>query len=114
MKRPTSPHLSIYKWQTSSVLSILHRMTGAIVYFGSIVISWVIILMIIVPEIPHLDLIIKLCLYGVSAPFVYHFYNGIRHLIWDLGYGYNIKSIDMSAFFVLLISILTIIYLVLS
>lgn len=114
-KRPTSPHLSIYKPQISSSLSILHRMTGVGMYFGLAIICW---WMIVIQFYGFCDcmalnqcLIGRLSLYAVSYASIYHFLNGIRHLFWDVGYGFSIKAVDYSGWLVFALSIkLTILF----
>lgn len=116
--RPISPHLTIYKPQISSVLSILHRMTGAFLFFSVILLSWLLILTIMqgsgiapfVKTTAFLDATIdttlfKLFLLSVAFCLYYHLLNGIRHLFWDAGYGFEIKSMQMSGVFVVALSL---------
>jgi len=117
-KRPISPHLSIYKPQISSVLSILHRTTGAFLFFSVIALSWVLILIImqgagVAPfagTTAFLDAtldttLFKLFLLSVAFCLYYHLLNGIRHLFWDAGYGFEIKSMEISGIFVVALSL---------
>lgn len=109
-RRPTSPHLSIYKPQISSTLSITHRMTGVALFFSLIILSWYLIFYSFFGQCDCLhklfecicvDIAIKL----VSFCFFYHFLNGIRHLFWDVGYGFTIKSVNYSGWLVVVLSL---------
>ncbi len=89
--RPVSPHLSIYRFQISSVLSAFHRITGILLFGALTIIAWGFILFTMI----NLDMsfllqepyhfIVKYILYIVSYMFFYHLSTGIRHLIWDSG-----------------------------
>jgi succinate dehydrogenase / fumarate reductase cytochrome b subunit len=91
IKRPTSPHLSIYRKQISSVLSILHRLTGIALFAGTAVI---VVWLWTIAYAPDLFSALRellaspvgqICLLGWTAAFYYHLGNGIRHLFWDAG-----------------------------
>jgi len=107
---PLSPHIQIYKWQFSSLLSITHRMTAVIniIAFG-LIILWVVFLSL-GPELfirfqNFLSSFIgKFLLIGFTWSFCYHLLNGIRHLVWDFGYGYEMKTANISGAAVLLLS----------
>lgn len=114
--RPLSPHLSIYRPQITSMLSILHRITGACLFIGLIILSW---LMICVLSQAHGmgfigfdfsvifgNLIFRMMLLGMVFCLYYHLMNGIRHLYWDLGLGINNKSVHISGVFVIVASLL--------
>jgi len=95
---PLSPHLQIYKWQFSSLLSITHRLTGTINTVGFFVIVLWILFLALGPKYYNFyqtflrSFIGKFILVGFTWSFVYHMFNGIRHLAWDFGYGYEIKT----------------------
>lgn len=89
--RPTSPHLSIYRPQISSVLSSFHRITGVMLFGALSIIAWGFVLLILsnlemsfLLQEPYYC-VIKYALYIVSYAFFYHLSTGIRHLIWDSG-----------------------------
>ena len=109
--RPISPHLSIYKPQISSVLSILHRLTGVALFFGLSAIVWWFILWVFSKfnhyyiELSH-NILFTILLFTVSLAWFYHFCTGIRHLIWDMGYGFSIKSINASGIAAVIIAIM--------
>ena len=94
---PLSPHLQIYKWQISSLLSITHRIVGVINFFAIILICfWTTqiifnqndygLIQVILDSIFGKFLIIALC-----WTFSFHILNELRHLIWDAGYGFDLK-----------------------
>ncbi|MES2215127.1 MAG: succinate dehydrogenase, cytochrome b556 subunit [Pseudomonadota bacterium] len=97
--RPTSPHLSIYKMQISSVMSIFHRITGVMLFGALSILTWWLILWVFnkfdqsYVELVKSCWVIQFALYAVSIGFFYHLCNGIRHLMWDAGYGFSIKAL---------------------
>lgn len=105
-KRPLSPHLQIYKIQITSFLSILHRGTGIVLYGGIVI--WVLWFLALAmgPEAYEkmqnllLHPIGLIVLFGWSFSFFYHLCNGIRHLMWDLGYGYEIHTVRLTGWVV--------------
>lgn len=107
-KRPLSPHLTIYKPQLSSITSILHRITGVWLFIGLIGFIWWVVCSIYTsfdnaiakPEIFE-TVIGRLVLLSWTISLFYHFLNGIRHLIWDAGYGFNIKTADKTGLLVI-------------
>lgn|SRR5476651_1508830 len=111
-ERPLSPHLQIYKIQITSLLSILHRMTGVILYGGAVL--WVVWLVGLANGKESYNTIQSfllhplglLLLLGWSLSFFYHFCNGIRHLCWDMGYGYDIKTVRQTGWFVVVMTII--------
>jgi len=110
-RRPISPHLSIYKKQISSVLSILHRLTGVGLFVGFSVIAWWMICWIFSKFDPQIygminNLIVRLGLYVLSMALFYHLCNGIRHLFWDMGYGYSVPVMRQSGWIVVVVSTL--------
>ena len=109
--RPLSPHLQIYKIQITSLLSILHRGTGIVLYGGSILWALWFVALAAGPEsytkmqgflLHPFGLIILL---GWSFSFFYHFFNGIRHLMWDLGLGYEMSTVRRTGWIVVFSSI---------
>ena len=93
MNRPLSPHLGVYKFMYTMSLSILHRMTGVAATFGFLGFVWWLMALATGPEsyarAMHLlsTPLARLLLVGFTFSFVYHFCNGIRHLVWDTGRG---------------------------
>src|SRR5579872_1127791 len=108
--RPLSPHLQVYKWQLTSVLSILHRATGLALAVGTILLVWWLLAVATGPTAfrgAH-DFwgswIGVLLLLGWTWSFFYHLSNGIRHLFWDAGYGYELKTTYVSGWTVVVAS----------
>ena len=104
--RPLSPHLSIFRWPVTMALSILHRMTGVAMAFGLIVYAaW---LMTAAGEVAAYDTLTglleslpgQLLLLGWTAAFFLHLANGIRHLVWDTGRGFEKAQARSSGWFV--------------
>ncbi|MEJ0084373.1 MAG: succinate dehydrogenase, cytochrome b556 subunit [Pseudomonadota bacterium] len=91
--RPLSPHLGVYKLLYTMTLSILHRITGVAATFGFLAFVWWLMALADGPDayarVMHLlsTPVAKLLLVGFTFSFVYHFCNGIRHLVWDTGRG---------------------------
>ncbi len=99
-QRPTSPHLDIYRWNVSSFTSILHRLTGVSLYFSILLLSWYITYYTyqinIASESESCDCPMGLIDYAfiaaggfITFALYYHFCNGIRHLFWDIGKGFE-------------------------
>jgi len=109
-ERPISPHLQVYKPQITSVLSIFHRITGVALTFGLILlVAWIFTLSLGEEYFEYFSFFIKswfglLILFGFTFAFNYHFCNGIRHLFWDAGYGYEIETVHKSGLAVLVVS----------
>ena len=109
---PLSPHLQIYRWQISSLLSITHRISGVINLLALIsIFSWIIILSIGESNYEIFLLIInsffgKFILIGFTWSMSFHLLSGIRHLVWDLGYGFEIKTANISGIIVIISSLL--------
>jgi succinate dehydrogenase / fumarate reductase cytochrome b subunit len=102
-KRPLSPHLSIYKPQISSILSITHRATGFGLFVGALLLSWWVILNVYVGGecVNALNAIVysivgKTFMVLWTWAIFYHLLNGIRHLFWDTGRGFQIKTLNAS------------------
>ena len=107
-KRPLSPHLQIYKPQITSVLSIMHRITGVALTVGTfLIVFWITTLSLGESFYEYYMVFIKswvgyLILIGFTFALFYHFSNGIRHLFWDLGYGYELNIAFISGVIVLI------------
>ena len=109
--RPISPHLSIYKPQISSVLSIGHRLSGVGLFFMISALGWWFILWVFSKFDPiYLKIFdsffVKFLLILTSYGFFYHLCTGIRHLIWDTGWGFSIRAINYSGWLAVIASIL--------
>jgi succinate dehydrogenase / fumarate reductase cytochrome b subunit len=93
--RPTSPHVQIYRWQIGNTLSILHRLTGAALGLGLIALSYWLVSLAGGPDTygaagrffgSPVGLIVLL---GWTFSFLFHLLNGVRHLFWDAGRGFE-------------------------
>jgi len=112
LNRPMSPHLTIYKLQITSVLSVTHRGTGLAL---SGLMSGFALAMLALPQgFPHYYQLLSSSIGGLAAlyavkfilawPFVFHFANGVRHLAWDLGKGFELKDLYTSGWAVVGVS----------
>jgi len=105
--RPLSPHLQVYRPQYTSVLSILHRATGVCMAASAVLVVWWLLAAATGPEyFEFADYILtsfigQLIMLGSLAALWYHFFNGIRHLYWDLGYGFDLTVSQMTGLGVL-------------
>ena len=110
-KNPLSPHLQIYRWHISSLLSITHRISGVINFLALILIFlWLIVLSLGESNYESFLLIVnsflgKFILIGLTWSMIFHVLSGIRHLAWDLGYGFEIKTANISGVIVIIFSI---------
>ena len=109
-ERPLSPHLSIYRWPITMTLSILHRVTGVAMSLGLIVLAyWLLTVAAGGAEYERLTAQMttvpgRVFLVGWSFAFFLHLANGVRHLFWDVGQGFEIRQANLSAWFVLLLA----------
>lgn len=111
--RPLSPHLQIYKPQLTSILSIFHRAAGVHLSLGIVALAlWIISLATAKPCFGLMmafygSLFGQLLVASWIVSFFYHFANGIRHLVWDMGRGYDLKTVYKSGWFVLFFTAIT-------
>ncbi len=109
--RPLSPHLQVYKWQITMVLSISHRATGLALGVGTLVLVWWLVALATGPQAFAVaqgfvgSWLGKLLLLGWTFSLFFHLANGIRHLFWDAGYGYEIKTTTVSGWVVVAASV---------
>jgi len=111
-QRPLSPHLQIYRHEITSVLSIMHRITGLLLCLGAvIVVAWVLSLAAgpawharyaaVVITLPG-----RLLLLGMVFSLLFHLCNGVRHLFWDMGKGFALSTTTASGWTVVVLSVL--------
>ncbi|MCP5381480.1 MAG: succinate dehydrogenase, cytochrome b556 subunit [Kordiimonadaceae bacterium] len=111
IKRPTSPHLQVYSWSLEMALSILHRATGVALGGGALLITWWVIAIATGPDaydqfrIFMSGIIGKTILFGFTFSLMLHLCNGIRHLFWDMGKGFELEDTHRSSKMVLFSSI---------
>jgi len=100
-ERPLSPHLQIYAPLINMVMSILHRLTGAALYAGTLLLAWWLIAAATGPEYYRLvqGLLatwpMKVVLVGYTWALLHHMLGGMRHLLWDTGRGLQLHQVDM-------------------
>jgi succinate dehydrogenase / fumarate reductase cytochrome b subunit len=93
--RPLSPHLQIYKPMLTMMMSIVHRVTGACLYFGMLLLAWWLIAAAAGPNAYATvewfmgSIVGRLVLFGYTWALLHHALGGIRHLVWDLGHGFG-------------------------
>ena len=111
-ERPLSPHLQIYRPQITSVLSITHRATGVVLSLGAL---FLVIWLVMAASGPEgFDAaqayagswLGYIFLFGFSVCLFYHLLNGIRHLFWDLGHGFELETVTRTGWAVVIGSIL--------
>ena len=109
--RPLSPHLTIYRPQLNSVLSIMHRITGVVLFVGLVLlILWFFSLALGQVSFELFGVLInsligRLILIGSLCALWYHFFAGVRHLFWDIGIGFNLLWVKRSSYAVILATI---------
>ena len=102
--RPLSPHLQVYRPQLTSILSITHRATGIALSFGIILlIAWILATAAGENYFNTVNSIItswlgKLVLVGFTWALFYHLCNGVRHLFWDAGFGFELSTVYKSGY----------------
>jgi succinate dehydrogenase / fumarate reductase cytochrome b subunit len=100
--RPMSPHLQVWRWHVTMATSILHRATGMALYLGVLVVAgWVIALASGPDAFSTYRALLGsplgvLVMFGLTVAFLYHLANGVRHLVWDSGKGFEPKTADMT------------------
>lgn len=111
-ERPLSPHLQIYRPQLTSVLSITHRVTGLALGIGTIFFVWWLSgaawnsACFNVAQAFWGSWLGKLFLLGWTFSLFYHLLNGVRHLLWDIGIGFDLRSTYRTGWTVVALSIL--------
>ena len=98
--RPLSPHLQIYRPAINMVMSIMHRITGVILYVGTLLLAWWLIAIATGPEYYNFVSNVlasipgKIVLLGYTWTIIHHLLGGIRHLIWDTGRGFDLPMVN--------------------
>jgi succinate dehydrogenase / fumarate reductase cytochrome b subunit len=102
-ERPTSPHLTVWRWHATMLSSILHRMSGCALYAGALILGGWAIALAMGPDAYAAYMAVlggllgKIVLLGLTAAIFYHTANGIRHLVWDAGKAFDPKFSDLTA-----------------
>ncbi|MDC0080991.1 succinate dehydrogenase, cytochrome b556 subunit [Emcibacteraceae bacterium] len=110
-KRPLSPHLQVYSWSLEMALSIFHRATGVALGGGALLITWWIIAIATGPDAYDQFRTVmssitgKVLLFAFTFSLMLHMCNGIRHLFWDMGKGFDLGDSRRSSKMVLFFSV---------
>ncbi len=112
-QRPLSPHLQVYKPQITSVLSILHRFSGLALSLSLVVVTFL-VFSLAFPHNSFLSLkslttcfLVKAILWGGVLAFIYHFYSGLRHLLWDTGRLLSLFWVRVTGYCVIGLTVIT-------
>lgn len=109
--RPLSPHLQVYRPQLTSVLSILHRITGIALALGTLLLVYWLVALSVGPQAYAAaegfagSILGRLLIFGWSLALFYHLCNGIRHLFWDAGLGFELQTAYRSGWAVVVASL---------
>jgi succinate dehydrogenase / fumarate reductase cytochrome b subunit len=111
IERPLSPHMFAYRWRINMVMSIAHRLTGAALYLGTLLLAaW----LVAVASGEHAFAAVnalfahpvgKLVLFGYTWALVHHLLGGVRHLIWDSGRGLRIPEVNVLSWLTIVLSV---------
>ena len=99
--RPLSPHLQVYRPMINMIMSILHRITGAALYFGALLLAWWLVAAATGEQYFEYvngmfgTTLGRLVLFGYTWALLHHMLGGIRHFIWDTGRALDIESVDL-------------------
>lgn len=113
VRRPLSPHLQVYSPQITSVLSIMNRVTGIATSVGTLLLVWWLAAAASGPAAfsrvqgfigSWIGLFV---LFGWTASLFYHFFGGMRHLAWDMGYGFSLEQTYRSGWAVIIATIVS-------
>lgn len=101
--RPLSPHLGIYRPMLTMMMSIVHRITGGALYFGTLLLAWWLIAAATGPEAYAAfeacasSLLGRLVLFGYTWALIHHLLGGVRHFVWDMGKGFELGTVEWMA-----------------
>ncbi|MGE0212874.1 MAG: succinate dehydrogenase, cytochrome b556 subunit [Parvibaculaceae bacterium] len=102
-QRPLSPHLQIYRPMLTMMMSIIHRITGGALYFGTLLLVWWLFAAASGPAYFNFvqelfgSWIGRLVLFGYTWALIHHMLGGLRHLVWDTGRGFGLVTIEWMA-----------------
>ena len=111
-ERPLSPHLLIYRHQITSVLSITHRFAGVALSFGALVLTYWLTSAAYGPEaFARAQAALgswfgRLVLFGLTFSLFFHLCNGVRHLAWDVGWGFEMNQLRATGWLVVAASLI--------
>jgi len=105
-----SPHISVWKWHPTMLSSILHRATGIVLYFGLLKLALVLAFLAAGPNwFGKIEALVyspfgAFAFFVVAGVLIYHFLNGIRHLVWDIGAGFDPKFANTMSLVIIVLS----------
>ncbi len=111
-ERPLSPHLQVYRWQITMTMSTLHGATGIALTVGAFGLAWWLLAVAAGGDAyAHASACLaspfgQFVLFGFSLSLVYHLLNGIRHLLWDAGMGFEIPEFYRSGWTVAVLTVI--------
>lgn len=111
IQRPLSPHLSVYRPLINMVMSIVHRITGAALYFGTLLLAaWLVAVAMGESAFHQVNVLFghpvgKLVLFGYTWALLHHMLGGLRHLVWDTGRGLQIWQVNLLSWMTIVTSI---------
>jgi len=111
VERPLSPHISIYSWQINMLMSIVHRITGAALYLGTLLLAaWLVAVAsgekaFALVNVLFAHPIGKVVLVGYTWALLQHLFGGLRHLLWDTGRGLHIWQVNALSWLTIIASI---------
>lgn len=109
--RPLSPHLQIYRPQINMVMSILHRITGAALYIGSLLLAWWLFAAATGPDyFAFVNGLFStwpgmIVLVGYTWALIHHMLGGLRHFVWDTGAGFDIATVNLLSWATIILSV---------
>lgn len=112
MSRPLSPHLTWYKPQITTVLSVLHRFSGIALTLGAVALAWWVVMVALGGDLYATTALVYTSIGGQVVLFLwtialaFHLSNGIRHLFWDIGVGFEMSTVNRSGIAVLIMTAL--------
>jgi succinate dehydrogenase / fumarate reductase cytochrome b subunit len=110
-QRPLSPHLQIYRLPLNAILSISHRISGVLLALGAVLVVAMLVAAASGSQAYQTMYTIaahwagQIVLIGFTLAFYFHFCSGIRHLFWDAGYGYHLRTAQRSAYAILVAAV---------
>ena len=112
MSSPLSPHLQVYRWQITSILSILHRITGIVSSLGVIILITFLYSISAGEETFKFiislseNIFIRTILIGLTFSYLFYFLNCLRHLFWDVGIGLDLNTAKLTGWITILFTVL--------
>lgn len=111
IERPLSPHLSVYRIMINTVMSIVHRLTGAALYFGTLLLAaWLVAAAMGERQFTMVNSLFghplgQLVLFGYTWAIFHHMLGGLRHFLWDTGRGFEIWQVNLLSWLTIIGSI---------